>query len=67
VAIPAFDVQSLLPDNLSEYFRYNGSLTTPPCHQSVLWTIFNERVKISHSQVQRDYVKAQAMLTFHIE
>ncbi|ROL42078.1 Carbonic anhydrase 14 [Anabarilius grahami] len=52
VAIPAFDIQSLLPDNLSQYFRYNGSLTTPPCHQSVLWTIFNERVKISHSQFQ---------------
>ncbi|KAK7157284.1 hypothetical protein R3I93_008687 [Phoxinus phoxinus] len=53
VAIPAFDIQSLLPDNLSQYFRYNGSLTTPPCHQSVLWTIFNERVKISHSQLMK--------------
>ncbi|XP_050988377.1 carbonic anhydrase 14 isoform X1 [Labeo rohita] len=51
VEIPAFDIESLLPDNLSQYFRYNGSLTTPPCHQSVLWTIFNERVKISHSQL----------------
>ncbi|KAL1259057.1 hypothetical protein QQF64_009634 [Cirrhinus molitorella] len=53
VAIPAFDIESLLPDNLSQYFRYNGSLTTPPCHQSVLWTIFNERVKISHSQLTK--------------
>ncbi|XP_056331588.1 carbonic anhydrase 14 [Danio aesculapii] len=51
VAIPSFDLQSLLPDNLSQYFRYNGSLTTPPCHESVLWTIFNERVKISHLQL----------------
>ncbi|XP_016430405.1 carbonic anhydrase 14 isoform X1 [Sinocyclocheilus rhinocerous] len=53
VAIPAFDIKLLLPDNLSQYFRYNGSLTTPPCHQSVLWTIFNERVKISHSQLMK--------------
>uniref|UniRef100_A0A8B9HI23 Carbonic anhydrase XIV n=1 Tax=Astyanax mexicanus TaxID=7994 RepID=A0A8B9HI23_ASTMX len=51
VAIPAFDVQTLLPKDLSHYFRYNGSLTTPPCYQSVLWTIFSEKVKISHSQV----------------
>ncbi|KAG9276178.1 carbonic anhydrase 14 isoform X2 [Astyanax mexicanus] len=51
VAIPAFDVQTLLPKDLSHYFRYNGSLTTPPCYQSVLWTIFSEKVKISHSQL----------------
>ncbi|TRY83313.1 hypothetical protein DNTS_006038 [Danionella cerebrum] len=51
VAIPSFDVQSLLPVNLNHYFRYNGSLTTPPCHQSVLWTIFRESVKISQSQL----------------
>ncbi|XP_026106764.1 carbonic anhydrase 14 [Carassius auratus] len=58
VAIPAFDIKLLLPDNLSQYFRYNGSLTTPPCHQSVLWTIFRERVKISHSQL----IKLQTVL-----
>ncbi|XP_060776770.1 carbonic anhydrase 14 [Neoarius graeffei] len=51
VFIPAFDVRTLLPRDLSHYFRYSGSLTTPPCHQSVLWTVFVEKVKISHSQL----------------
>uniref|UniRef100_A0A3Q2R158 carbonic anhydrase n=1 Tax=Fundulus heteroclitus TaxID=8078 RepID=A0A3Q2R158_FUNHE len=48
--IPAFDVQSLLPKDLGRYYRYNGSLTTPPCHQSVIWTVFHERVQISAAQ-----------------
>lgn len=48
--LPAFDVQSLLPKDLGRYYRYNGSLTTPPCYQSVVWTVFHERVQISKAQ-----------------
>ena len=52
VSIPAFDIQSLLPKDLGRYYRYNGSLTTPPCYQSVIWTLFHERVQISKEQVK---------------
>uniref|UniRef100_A0A3Q3PZ11 Alpha-carbonic anhydrase domain-containing protein n=1 Tax=Monopterus albus TaxID=43700 RepID=A0A3Q3PZ11_MONAL len=52
VLIPGFDVQSLLPKDLGRYYRYNGSLTTPPCYQSVIWTLFHERVQISQAQFQ---------------
>ncbi|XP_053743032.1 carbonic anhydrase 14 isoform X5 [Synchiropus splendidus] len=51
VLIPAFDVRSLLPKDLRSYYRYNGSLTTPPCYQSVMWTLFHERVQISKAQL----------------
>ncbi|XP_029928273.1 carbonic anhydrase 14 isoform X3 [Myripristis murdjan] len=51
VSIPAFDIQLLLPEDLGRYYRYNGSLTTPPCHQSVLWTLFHQRVQISKAQL----------------
>ncbi|NXR24790.1 CAH14 anhydrase, partial [Cinclus mexicanus] len=51
VAIPPFSIRDLLPVHLDRYYRYNGSLTTPPCFQSVLWTLFPQPVCISRAQV----------------
>ncbi|XP_027583819.1 carbonic anhydrase 14 [Pipra filicauda] len=52
-SIPSFNVQNLLPQRLDRYYRYNGSLTTPPCFQSVLWTLFPEPVHISRDQLEQ--------------
>ena len=49
--IAGFDVAKLLPHDLSRYFHYNGSLTTPPCYQTVNWTIFNQTIQLSQDQV----------------
>lgn len=51
VAIPSFSIRDLLPTHLDRYYRYNGSLTTPPCFQSVLWSLFPQPVRISRAQV----------------
>ncbi|XP_066062974.1 carbonic anhydrase 14 isoform X2 [Chamaea fasciata] len=53
VAIPSFSIQDLLPTHLDRYYRYNGSLTTPPCFQSVLWTVFPQPVRISQAQLEQ--------------
>ncbi|MBN3307883.1 CAH14 anhydrase, partial [Amia calva] len=53
VSVPPFNVQMLLPKQLDRFYRYNGSLTTPPCYQSVLWTVFSERVTVSYTQMER--------------
>ncbi|KAM9528397.1 uncharacterized protein ca12 [Salvelinus alpinus] len=50
VQVPAFNIRSLLPALLDEYYRYDGSLTTPPCYPSVLWTVFKNPVTISLKQ-----------------
>ncbi|KAG8440206.1 hypothetical protein GDO86_006119 [Hymenochirus boettgeri] len=53
IQIAGFNVQELFPKRLDEYFRYEGSLTTPPCNPSVLWTVFRNPVLISEAQEQK--------------
>ncbi|XP_036963334.1 carbonic anhydrase 12 isoform X1 [Acanthopagrus latus] len=50
VQVPGFNIRALLPARLDEYYRYDGSLTTPPCYPSVLWTVFRDHVTISRKQ-----------------
>ncbi|NXU91669.1 CAH14 anhydrase, partial [Xiphorhynchus elegans] len=52
-SIPSFSVRDLLPPSLDRYYRYNGSLTTPPCFQSVLWTLFPQPVRVSRAQLEQ--------------
>ncbi|XP_036391385.1 carbonic anhydrase 12 isoform X1 [Megalops cyprinoides] len=50
IQVPAFNIRDLLPARLDEYYRYDGSLTTPPCYPSVLWTVFRNPISISQKQ-----------------
>lgn len=45
-------LDSLLPKDRTEYFRYEGSLTTPVCAESVVWTVFPESLPISLAQLE---------------
>ncbi|KAJ8306081.1 hypothetical protein KUTeg_016626 [Tegillarca granosa] len=44
-------VRYLLPNKFSKFYRYKGSLTTPPCYESVTWTVFQETIYLSTEQV----------------
>jgi len=46
-------LDTLLPSeqSLNQYFRYAGSLTTPPCSEKVVWNLFSEPLKISSQQL----------------
>ena len=47
------NLSSILPSEseMESYYRYVGSLTTPPCTEGVLWNVFKTFVDISHYQV----------------
>ncbi len=43
------NVAEMLPKK-QEYYRFNGSLTTPPCSEGVYWMVMKEAVSISQDQ-----------------
>jgi carbonic anhydrase len=45
------DLAALLPDDRSTY-RYDGSLTTPPCSEGVAWIVFAEPMTVSTAQLE---------------
>lgn len=48
--LAGLDLYALLPASHG-YFRYKGSLTTPPCGEVVTWTVFKEPIEASPEQV----------------
>ncbi|XP_041349955.1 carbonic anhydrase-like [Gigantopelta aegis] len=51
--IATFPISSLLPKKFNSWFRYDGSLTTPPCSETVTWTLFKDEIHISEAQIQK--------------
>jgi carbonic anhydrase len=51
-ADPAIDPNALLPSKRS-YYRYEGSLTTPPCTETVDWFIFVDPIEVGGADISR--------------
>lgn len=46
------DIAAILP-RTGGYFRYMGSLTTPPCSEGLTWTVHKEPIEASVEQIQK--------------
>lgn len=50
-ARPTLDMETLLPVG-RDYFRYEGSLTTPPCSETVDWAVLADPITASEAQLE---------------
>ena len=49
-ALSAEAINSLLPEN-KRYYRFDGSLTTPPCSEGVRWFVMQDYGEVSRGQI----------------
>ena len=53
VSIPAqLDLNTLLPTD-KHYWRFSGSLTTPPCSEGVTWIVLKQSMTLSDAQLKK--------------
>ena len=48
---PNDHVEDVAPSSFGNYYRYDGSLTTPPCSEDVTWIVLTTPIEMSEAQI----------------
>lgn len=59
----------LVPDLASKnapYYTYKGSLTTPPCYESVQWILMKNLVSVTESEVSVEAIMIARCYWLHL-
>lgn len=52
-----FSINELIEGvNLTKFYRYNGSFTTPDCNEAVVWTVFEEPINVTAELVSGPFL-----------
>jgi len=51
VSIQNVALDDLIPAESGDFYHYSGSLTTPPCHESVQWIVNKNPILVSEDQM----------------
>ncbi|CAF3592325.1 unnamed protein product [Rotaria sp. Silwood1] len=51
-AVISLQLSTLMNTNLNNFYRYSGSLTTPPCSENVIWTVFQTPIQLSDDELE---------------
>lgn len=50
-----FSLMDLFPEEIEPFYRYEGSLTTPNCAESVTWTVLNNQLPVNEQHVSSQF------------
>ena len=64
-----FNLADLGLTNFDDYYRYSGSLTTPPCNEVVQWTVVKDTIKINTETMRKmiEFSKVSSEYIFSID
>ena len=47
------NLASLMGTRTNKFYRYQGSLTVPPCTEGLTWTVFTEPIQLLDSEINK--------------